>query len=160
MPASYAHYLDPASPAFILDKGDVTANDFMTWSYYRGTLDPANRTLENLVSLLVTDPKAIIPMMDDLENLDPALVRKLQEKKHGCLMGPERMRTMNRRVGEHFQVTGTNYMGIDLEFEIVGELPTGRSDRLGIMRADYFNDAMDDYARKNKSPHPLDQKRL
>jgi putative ABC transport system permease protein len=106
------------------------------------------------------DPKSIIPMMDDLENLDPALVRKLQEKKHGCLMGPERMRTMNRRVGERFKVTSINYIGIDLEFEIVGELPKGRYDKLGIMRADYFYDAMDDYARKNRSPHPLDQKRL
>jgi putative ABC transport system permease protein len=160
MPSPYANYLDPTSPACLLDRKDVGPNDFMTWSFYGGTLDPANRTFENLVFFFVMDPKSIIPMMDDLGDLDPELVRKLQGKKHGCLMGPERLRTMNRRVGERFKVTSINYIGIDLEFEIVGELPTGRYDKLGIMRADYFNDAMDDYARKNKAPHALDQKRL
>jgi putative ABC transport system permease protein len=159
MPTSYANYLDPSNSAFLLGK-EVGPNDFMTWSFYGGTLDPANRTFENLVFFFVMDPKAIIPMMDDLDNLDPELVQRLQAKKHGCLMGPERMRAMNRRVGERFKVTSINYIGIDLEFEIVGALPTGRYDKLGIMRADYFNDAMDDFARKNKSPHPLDQKRL
>jgi len=160
MPLSYASYLDPTSPSFILDHKDVGPSDFMTWCFYGGTRDPANKTLENLVFFFVMDPKAIIPMMDDLEDLDPALVRKLQATKHGCLLGAERLQVMNRRVGERFKVTSINYIGIDLEFEIVGQLPMGRYDKLGIMRTDYFNDALDDYARKNKAPHPLDQKRL
>jgi putative ABC transport system permease protein len=160
MPSSYAQYLDPRSPAFLLDRKDVGPDDFMTWSFYGGSLDPANRNFENLVFFFVTDPKSIISMMDDMENLDPALVTKLQQVKNGCLMGRERLQSMNRRVGERFKVTSINYKDIDLEFEVVGELPKGRYDKLGVMRTDYFNDAMDDYARKNKAPHPLDQKRL
>ncbi len=160
MPASYANYLDPNSSGCLLSRKDVGPNDFMTWCFYGGYLDPNQRTLENLAFFFVTDPKSIIPMMDDMGDMDPAVVRKLQENKMGCLMGPERMAAMNRRVGERFKVYSINYKDIDLEFEIVGQLPKGRYDKLGIMRADYFNDAMDDYARKNKAPHPLDQKRL
>ena len=160
MPASYANYLDPNSSGCLLSRKDVGPDDFMTWCFYGGYLDPNQRTLENLVFFFVTDPKSVIPMMDDMGDMDPRVVRKLQENKNGCLMGPERMRAMNRRVGERFKVYSINYKDIDLEFEIVGELPKGRYDKLGIMRADYFNDAMDEYARKNKAPHPLDQKRL
>jgi len=160
LPSSYANYLDPTSPGFILNRKDVGPNDYMSWCFYGGSCDPNNRTLENLVFFFVTEPKAIIPMMDDMDDLDPALVKSLEEKKHGCLLGPERLEAINHRVGERFKVTSFNYLGIDLEFEVVGALPRGRYDKLGIMRADYFNDAMDDYARKNKTPHPLDQKRL
>ncbi len=32
---------------------------------------------------------------------------------------------MNKKVGERIKVTSLNYKDIDLEFEIVGELPRG-----------------------------------
>jgi putative ABC transport system permease protein len=160
MPYSYVGYLDPGSPGSILRHKEIGPDDFMSWCFYGGTLDPNNKTLESMVFFFVMEPRQILPMMDDLEELDPALVKKLEETKNGCLMGQERMRKMNRQVGERFKVTSINYIGIDLEFEIVGALPQGRYDKLGIMRADYFNDALDDYAKKNKSPHPLDDKRV
>jgi putative ABC transport system permease protein len=160
LPATYAQYLDPSSPSCILDRKDVGPKDFMTWSFYGGSMDPEKMTLEHLVFFFVTDPKSIIPMMDDLESFDPKLVQKLEATINGCLMGPERLRRMGKKVGERFKLTSMNYKDIDLDFEIVGELPEGRYAIMGIMRADYFNNKLDDYARKNKTPHPLDQKRL
>src|SRR5262249_47347467 len=79
---------------------------------------------------------------------------------NGCLLGPERLRRMGKKVGERFKLTSMNFKDVDLDFEIVGELPEGRYAIMGIMRSDYFNNKLDEYARKNKAPHPLDQKRL
>jgi putative ABC transport system permease protein len=160
MPGTYVNYLDPESPGFILSKDDVGPNDFMSWSFYGGTLDPAKRTREHMVFFFVMQPKHILPMMDDLGDLDPELVRKLEAKRDGCLLGPERLKAINRKVGERFKLTSMNYKDVDLEFEVVGVLPEGRYSIMGIMRADYFNNALDDYARKKGQPHPLDQKRL
>jgi putative ABC transport system permease protein len=160
LPGTYARYLDPTSPSCILNPKDVGPNDFMTWSFYGGTMDPEKRTLEHLVFFFVTNPKSIIPMMDDLDELDPVLVAKLEKTINGCLLGPERLRRMNKVVGNRFKLTSLNYKDVDLDFEIVGALPEGRYAIMGIMRADYFNNKLDEYARKNKAPHPLDQKRL
>jgi len=160
MPLTHADYLNPDNPKFILDKNDVGPNDFMTWSFYGGYLDPAKMTRENLVFFFVMDPKKIRPMMDDLEDLDPRLVQKLLDNRQGCLMGRERMEMINRRVGEKFKVTSFNYKDIDLEFEIVGTLPEGRYGLSSIMNETYFNQELDRYARQRGQKHPLDQKRL
>ncbi len=45
---------------------------------------------------------------------------------------------LNKRVGERFKITSINYKGIDLEFEIVGELPPGRYDKSAIMNDKLF----------------------
>jgi putative ABC transport system permease protein len=75
-------------------------------------------------------------------------------------MGKERMQKINKRVGERFKLTSINYKGIDLEFEIIGELPEGRYDMSSIMNADYFNQEIERYAQRTGQRHPLDQKRL
>ena len=40
MRPKFADYLNPNNSAFILDKKDVGPKDFMTWSFYGGTIDP------------------------------------------------------------------------------------------------------------------------
>jgi putative ABC transport system permease protein len=160
MPLTHADYLNPEKRQFILDKNDVGPNDFMTWSFYGGTLDPTKMTRENLVFFFVMDPKKIRPMMDDLDDLDPRLVQALLANRQGCLMGRERMEAINRRVGEKFKVTSINYKDIDLEFEIVGMLPEGRYGMSAIMNETYFNEELDRYARQKGQKHPLDTKRL
>lgn len=160
MPLTYADYLNPESSRFILNPADVKPGDFMTWSFYGGTLDPNKRTLENLVFFFAMNPDHIRPMMEDLENLDPKLIQALKDNRQGCLMGRERMQTINRRVGERFKVTSINYKGIDLEFEIVGELPEGRYDKSAIMNAEYLNHEVDRFKGEDGKPHPLSQKRL
>jgi putative ABC transport system permease protein len=160
MPPTHADYLNPLKSQFILDKNDVGPNDFMTWSFYGGTTEEGKITYDNLVFFFVMDPNQIRPMMDDLQDLPEDLVRKMREKPHGCLLGRERMEAINRRVNEKFKLYSINYKGIDLEFEIVGQLPEGRYNTSGIMNEEYFNKALDDYARKKRQKHPLDSQRL
>ena len=53
---------------------------------------------------------------------------------------------ITKKVGEEVsKLTSLNYPGIDLEFEIVGELSDGRFSLGGIMRMDYFLGAFDKY---------------
>jgi putative ABC transport system permease protein len=76
-------------------------------------------------------------------------------------MAPELLQTLNKRVGERFGVTGLGrYKGIDLQFEVVGQLPAGTYDA-GILRWDYLNDALDNYPKGHGGlKHPLEGKRL
>lgn len=163
LPMPYANYLDPASPNCIYDPKEfgMQPQDFMTWSFYGGTLDPQNRTIENLVFMFALDPDQIIPMMDDMSDCDPALVQKLKDNRRACVLGQEKLRTINKRVGERFKLSSINYKEIDLEFEIVGALPEGRYDNSGLMNIAYLNSALDEYASKHSGkPHPLSDKRL
>lgn len=159
MPLTHAQYLDPNSPSFMLDKNDIGPKDFMTWSFYGGTLDPGKMTRENIVFFFVMNPRHIIPMMDDMQDFDPKLIEKLEKNRQGCLLGRERLEAINKRVGERFKVTSMNYKGVDLELEVVGELPRGRYNTTGIMNESYFNEELERYAR-TKGKHPLDSKRL
>ncbi len=163
MPMTHAHYLDPDNAKFLPElKGLYGPNDFMTWSFYGGTTDPEKMSLENLAFLVAMNPKHIRTMMDDLENFDPAIIKKMQDpgKPEACLLSKERMDGLNIKVGNRFKLTSINYKGVDLTFEVVGELPQGRYDKLGIMTDRYFNDSLDKYARDKGTKHPLDQKRL
>ena len=78
MPPTHAKYLDPdpKNSQFLLDRKDVTPNDFMSWSFYAGSTepDPKKRNLNNLAFFFVMNPHHIRPMMDDLGDLDPKLV--------------------------------------------------------------------------------------
>ncbi len=161
MPLTHAHYLDPDNPKFLPElKGMYTKNDLMTWSFYGGTTEKGVFTPDSIVFFFVMYPDQIIPMMEDMDTLNPELVAKLKANRKGCLVGPERLAKLNKRVGERFSITSFNYKDIDLEFEIVGELPPGRYGLSGIMNADYFHAAFEDYAQKRNQRHPLDNKRL
>jgi len=166
MPSTHADYLNPASPKCLpeLKELGLKPKDFMTWSFYGGTTDgttdPAKMSMDNIVFCFAMDPQAIRPMMDDLEDFDPALVKKMAANRKGCLIGLDKLRVLNKRVGETFKLTSFNYKGIDLDFEIVGLLPPGRYDKSAIMNDSYFSEALDKYARDNKVRHPLDQMRL
>lgn len=162
MPLTHARYLNPESPDCVYNPRDfdIGPEDFMTWSFYGGTTDPAKMSRENLVFFFVMNPKHIRPMMDDLNTYDLSLVKKLEDNPRGCLLGKDRLQSIDKKVGERFKLTSINYKGIDLEFEIVGELPEGRYNQSGIMNESYFHNELDKYAREKRQPHPLDQKRL
>src|SRR5207245_1674697 len=72
---------------------------------------------------------------------------------------------LKMKKGDKFKIYSFNYKGIDLEFEIAGELPGTRWTTAGIMNASYFNHALDTWSsnpnNKNKeAAHPLSQRRL
>jgi putative ABC transport system permease protein len=165
LPISHADYFDPASKQFMPElmvdgKPLYGKDDFMIWSFYGGTNEPGKMTPDNMVFFFVMHPEQIIPMMDDLQDFDPALVKAMRANPKGCLLGSDKLRAFNKKVGERFTLTSINYKGIDLEFEIVGALPDGRYNSSAIMNMDYFNNAFDLYRRKNNNAHPLADRRL
>jgi putative ABC transport system permease protein len=170
MPGTYAGYLDPESPAFLPELRDEKGNplygpdDFMSWSFYAGTLNPKKNTPADIMFVLAAEPKHIIPMMDDMEDYDPKLVKALQDHPQGCLLGPEKLEMINKRVGDTITLSGLsfplNFKDLDVELTIVGTLPMGRYAQIGIMRLDYFNRMFDAYRHKRGVDHPLSERRL
>jgi putative ABC transport system permease protein len=162
MNPQYGDYLDPTNPKFLPALRDlgIKEGDFMTWTFYGGSIDPKKRSPENSIFFFSMNPDHILPMLEDIQNLDPALVEKLKETRNGCLIGRERLAKLNKKVGERITVTSFNYKGINLEFEIVGQLPEGRYNQNAIMNKAYFDAEMDTYTLKAKKQHPMAEKRL
>ncbi len=157
MPFAYAGPLEEGGYSA---PGDVHPTDSMTWQFYGGTLDPTNRSFENFMFFFAMDPHKLRTMMDDLENLDPALVEKLAATRDGAIIGRKRLAKLNKRIGERFKVTSYTLKGVDLDFEIVGVFPEGRYDQSGVMNREYLNAALDKYAREHGTRHPLADKTL
>jgi putative ABC transport system permease protein len=168
--------------------GDVKPDDSMTWQFFGGTIDPTNRTRENIVFFFGMDPDKMLKverdkdgapvrdkharikyttMMDGMEELtdneldllDKAC-RMMKADRRLVIAGKERLRQLQKRVGDRITVTSFNYPGIDLEVEIIGQFPEGRYDLSALVNRDYINDAMDAYKRKNNKAHPMAGKSL
>ncbi|MCC6418304.1 MAG: ABC transporter permease [Gemmataceae bacterium] len=157
MPWSYANALR-AELEHLPEKNRPTG--YMTWQFYGGTLDPTKRTPENSLFMFALDPQTL-PMMDEMESLDSALIKKLGEDRQGLLIGRDKLATLNKRVGDTIKVTSFTYKGIDLEFHILGLLPDGRYAQSAAMNRQYLLDALDAYKSTNRGvPHPLTDKTL
>jgi putative ABC transport system permease protein len=157
MPFSYAASLSQGAAR---KPGDIVPDDHMTWQFYGGTIDPTKSIREGIVFFFAMEPDKIIPMMDEGETFDPEMIEKLKNKKNGAIIGKKRLAAMQRQVGDRITVTSMNYKNINLEFEIVGECPTGRYDQSAFMQRDYLNDALEKYKREQNKPHPLAEKTL
>jgi putative ABC transport system permease protein len=158
MPVSYAQ---PLSEGAASKTGDIRPKDSMIWQFYFGTLDPEKKTRESMVFFVATDPHKIRTMIDELKGLDPQLVEKLLARKNAALVGPKRLGTIQKKVGETIKVTGLdNYKGLDLELAIVGELPTGQYEDAAIMNQDYLSDSIDANAGPGGTRRSLDLKRV
>jgi putative ABC transport system permease protein len=140
---------------------DVRPTDYMTWQFYGGTLDPDKRTPENIIFFFAMEPKKLRTMMEELEDIDPKIIAELEQNEQAILVGPERLRTINKRVGDKITVTSLNYKDINLEFKIIGTFSVTRYNQSAVMNRDYLNRALDDYKNKNRgTPHPMADKSL
>ncbi len=147
---------------------DVRPTDSMAWQFYGGTLDPKNMTRENLVFAIAMDPNKIGTMMDDLEELTgeekaelDRLVAETVKNPHAIVLGRDRLKAINKRVGERIKLYGLNFKDIDLEFDIVGVFPLPRYDQSAAFNEEYLKAALEDYQRKhNGQAHPLAQRTL
>jgi putative ABC transport system permease protein len=164
MPWAYAGSLKEGAASH---PGDVRPQDSMTWGFYGGTLDPAKKTRENMVFFFVMEPRKLLTMMDDLDRLTgeqkrdlDAAVRAMEHDKRCVVMGRDRLKAINKKVGERFTLTSLNFKDIDLEVQIIGAFPDGRYNQSAIMSREYLNDAMDAYKIKNKQAHPMADKTL
>jgi putative ABC transport system permease protein len=134
----------------------------MSWQFVGGSTDPdpKNRTPNNVLFFFAMDPAKLRPMMDNLDTLDPALVDKMIQDKQAVLIGTERLKKLNKKVGERLTIYCLNYKGIQLELNIIGTFPDGTYNDSAIMNNKYLNDSLDDYQVKNKKPHEMAQKTL
>src|SRR5436190_4701542 len=166
MPFSYANTLTDGAAR---EPSDQHPDDSMTWSFYGGTLDIRNRTLENSLFAFAMEPRKLTTMMDDLDNLpaDQAAelekaVRRLEQNRQGLIVGRERLALLNKRVGDRIKLYGINYRNIDLDLEIVGVFPPGRYDKSAAINREYLlNEVLEKWPREHAGkPHPLAEKCL
>lgn len=149
---------------------DVRPMDWMAWQFYGGTLDPVNRTRDNIIFAVATDPKKVGTMMDELEldQLPPEHALLVQQgieglikNRQGLVIGQERLKAINKRVGERIKVYSLNFKEIDLEFDIIGVFPPGRYDNSAVMNAEYLNASIDAFGSgPGRQPHPMADKCL
>jgi putative ABC transport system permease protein len=170
MPPGYANQLK----AVIRDKlpkdmqpADIDKN-FMTWSFVGGSLDPVKRTQENSMFMFALNPQAVSDGMmseqglnredlgdDGWEELNRVLELVKQDKRN-AVVGEDRLKILNKKVGDEIKMYGINYKDIEFELKIVGAFPSGS--RMGMnaaMRFDYLQAKLDDYQAKKGTPHPV-----
>lgn len=165
MPFAYAASLSEGAAR---EPDDLRPKDYMTWQFYGGTIDPANRTRENMVFFFGLEPDKLVTMMDELDSLPTektrdlrAAIEKMKSNRQGVILGRDRLKELHKRIGDRFTVYGMNYKDINLEVEVVGTFPEGtRYDLSAAMNRDYINAALDDYQRKNGRKHALADKTL
>ena len=152
--------------------------DAMYWAFYGGTIDPEHRTRDNTVfffameprKLLSVDPKTgeYLTMTDDMDQVPDDLKKqlaaacvKMEEDPKQVLVGASRLAAMKKKVGEKIKVTSFNYSGVDLEFEILGELPPGRYEQSAVMNYKYLENALATYKLNNNGQsHVMENKTL
>lgn len=169
MPPSYAPRLAEAAesldPAFAAKKGD-----WMSWAFIGSSTDPQVRTLETILFMIATEPRALsLGLFSDLEpdRLSPTdrammlkNVSRMEKNIQGILIGPQRLKKINKQVGDRIKAYSFNYRDIVFDFEIVGTFPPGRYDESVMMNAEYLRRSLDAYERQTGKKHPMDQKSM
>jgi putative ABC transport system permease protein len=168
MPFAYAADLVTGAAKNPGDYRVDPANDAMTWQFYGGTLDPTKRTRENIVFFFCMEPDKILKMMDDMDqlteqqraDLDRAC-QAMQMDRRKVIIGSDKLKQMNKQVGDRITITSFNYKDIDLEVEIIGSLPHGRYGLSAFMNRAYLNESLIAYEQKNyPRKHPMAEKSL
>lgn len=162
----------------IVEVAGVNKKNAMCWGFYAGTTDPNKQTRESILFFFCMEPERLISydektgkydsMMDGIDQLTDEQKKKLHEacqimktNPKKVVLGKDRLKALNLRVGDSFKVTSLNYKDIDLEFEILAELPESQYDQSAIMNISRLQNEVDDYNRKNPTAkHPMTNKML
>lgn len=169
MPPRYAG--DLAAEATGLPPGYAAdpTKDLMPWSFVGTATDLNKRTLESILFFFALEPDHILTMMEDLDEgtLGPERrselerdVEKMRGNIQGVLLGQEKLRAINKKVGDRLKVYSFNYRDIEFDIEIVGLLPPGRYDQNAMMNVAYLKRALDAYERAKGQRHPLAEKSM
>ena len=140
----------------------------MTWQFVAASLEPDNRTRENLVFFLCMEPAKVLTMLDGLDEASPKemqaltqAIRLVEADKRRIIVGKDRLQAMNKKIGERIALYPINYKDLQLdECEIVGTFPDGRYNQTALMSRERLNDALDLYKRKTGKPHFMANKTL
>jgi len=168
---------------------DLVPMDSMSWTFYGGTIDPVNRTRENIIFFFAMDPAKMITILRDekgnplrdtdgkilfstmMDDLDQATEAELLDLDRACremeldpskvVLGYDKLESLKKKVGERISVTSlNNYKGVDLDVEIIGMFPRGRYDSSAIINVKYILNGLDAWKQKNGKPHPMAEKCL
>lgn len=106
------------------------------WHFTAFTLDPQRKDRNLEFMIIATEPDRMIQMIDGLEEMDPKLIElmkkppKTRRDNVGIVIGPDRLQKLNKQVGDVFKAISMSHRDgskernlIEMEFEIVGELP-------------------------------------
>jgi putative ABC transport system permease protein len=156
--------LGKENPEVRLENGDA---DIMTWAFVGGTLDPKNRTFQNSLFFFCMQPRKVLTMMDGLDELTEEEMKLLstgvelmEQNPRGIILGVQRLRMLNKRVGDRIKLTSLNYKDLVFDMEIVGTFPEGtRYDQSAVMHREYLYKALEEYEGKT-GKHPLADKCL
>jgi putative ABC transport system permease protein len=109
---------------------------YTVWSFIGFTLDPELKDKDQIFFCIATIPEKIGTMTDGLEGFDRDLALAEKMKKPpvsgidniGILVGPDRLAKIRKKVGDVFKAYSISHRDgkgqpIQMEFEIVGELP-------------------------------------
>jgi len=174
MPFAYAQ---PLSEGAYAQPGDIRPTDSMTWQFFGGTLEQAKPTRENLVFFFCMEPSKVmrrdkdgkvLSMMDGIDQLGPAdldqlekALKLMEEDPRRVVIGADRLKALNKRVGERISVYSFNYSDIHLDdIEIIGAFPPGQYGQSAVMNRDRLINALDAYKVQNGKPHPMADKTL
>jgi putative ABC transport system permease protein len=172
MPPAYELRLADEAAALPGGRAADRVKDVMSWTFVACQIDPDpnKRTLENMMFFFALKPEQLLTMMNDIElkDLSPAneeLMKKnvatMESNVRGVILGVDRLRTINKRVGDRLKVYCFNYRDLDFEIEIIGTFPPGtRYDTSAAMNLKYFRDTLDAYERAKGQRHPLADKSL
>jgi putative ABC transport system permease protein len=143
--------------------------DMMSWAFVGAATDLEKRTLDSILFFFSMPPAALLTMMDDLDaNTIGAAERARLEQQvatmqtniRAVLVGQDKLRALNKTVGDRLKVYSFNYKDIEFEIEIIGTFPRGRYDMSSVMNIDYFRRTLDAYERSHGQRHPLADKSL
>jgi putative ABC transport system permease protein len=166
MPVSYAPSLCEGA---YRNPGDIRPDDYMTWTFYGGSVSKERRTFDDALFAFVMEPEKLTTMMDELDSLQgaekvefDAAVERLKANPQGIILGKAKMKALNKRIGDRFTLYGINYRDIDLEVEVVGEFPRPRYDQSATISKEYFQRALFDAypLAHNGQAHPMADKCL
>lgn len=141
-------------------------DNIMTWAFVGGTLDPNKRTFQNSLFFFATEPEKVLRMMpgledlsgEELENLRKATAAMERDPK-AVVIGAERLRQLGKRVGDRMKVTSLNYKGIEFDFVIIAEFPSGsRWEQSAVMNRKYLDNELDAFKGRTGKEHELADK--
>lgn len=176
MPMSYESSLAEGAARKQSDYRVDPRKDSMYWAFYGGSIDPAKKTRDSIVFFFAMEPTKLLAMdekgnfssmMDDLDSVSEddkrrlaAACAQMEQYPSKVLMGPARLAAINKKVGERIKVTSLNFKDIDLEFEILGELPGGRYEQSAVMNYKYLEQALKKYEKDKGQKHAMDGRTL
>lgn len=165
MPISYGYTLAEGAAS---KPGDIKPDDSMTWQFFGGSLDATKKDPTKRMFAFALQPEKLRSMMDGLDVLEgeearqlEANIAKMKANRATIVMGEDLLKQLERQVGDRIMLYGTNYVDINLEFEIIGTFTTARYSNSAAFDREYLINAMDVYPRTHGGrKHPMADKTL